>query len=78
MSAAKKYSFEQALLRLEEIVALMEDPKCAIETLMSLYKEAAELSVFLNTRLSAYEKDVVTLTKTISGFEEKPFDTEDY
>lgn len=73
MSAEKKLTFEEALSRLEKIVALMENPECAIETLMSLYKEAAGLSAFLNDALSAYEKEAAELFKTPQGFAEKPF-----
>jgi len=72
----KKLSFEQAMNKLENIVELMEDPAIGIENLVNYYKEAVELSVFLDEALSAYELEVTELTKTAETFSEKKFEDE--
>jgi exodeoxyribonuclease VII small subunit len=71
--AKKKQNFEEALLKLEGIVEKMENPQTGIDDLVSYYKEATELSVFLSESLSGYEKEVTELAKANEGFKEKLF-----
>lgn len=72
----KKASFEQSLSRLEEVVDLMEDPQTGMDDLVNYYKEAIELTVFLNDALTGYEHKVTELTKTAEGITEKNFEGE--
>ncbi len=63
----KKYTFEQALARLEEISEVMEDPKTTLEDSIALYKEGMELSLFCTKKLDSVEKEVMILQKNLDG-----------
>lgn len=65
--AKKKLTFEDALSRLEDIVSEMESADVSLDSSVKLYKEAVELSVFLNTSLNEYENQVMELSKTAEG-----------
>jgi exodeoxyribonuclease VII small subunit len=73
--AAKKKSFEQALTRLEEVVAELENGETTLERSVDLYKEGIGLSVLCGESLNAAEKEVTLLRRTADGaFETKPFE----
>jgi len=74
--AKKTQTFETALKRLEEITDLMEDPSIGIKNLVDYYKEAVDLTNFLNETLNKYEMQVTELTKAADGFLEKDFESD--
>ncbi|MDR3240381.1 MAG: exodeoxyribonuclease VII small subunit [Clostridiales bacterium] len=75
--AKKKLNFEQAMSRLEEVIAEMENSQTALERSIELYREGAELSLLCAERLSAAEKEITVLQRTTEGvFAQKPLDAE--
>ena len=54
----EELTYEEAMQRLEEIVASFEQGQLAIDQLSSKLKEAQELLKFCKTRLLKVEKDV--------------------
>ena len=71
---AKKKSFEENLIRLEEIVNEMENPQVGLENAVKLYKEGVELSTNLYKRLEAITEEVSILQETADGLiKEKKF-----
>ena len=48
---AKKMTFEQAMVRIEEIVALLEAGKQSLEESLKLFEEGTKLSEFCHTTL---------------------------
>lgn len=54
-------TFESALKRLDEIVALLENPRTPLETSMSLFEEAVTLSKYCQSVLATVEDKVGVL-----------------
>lgn len=72
---AKKKTFEEALARLEEIAALMEDNETGLENSVKLYKEGVELSVYCSEILNRAEQKVTELKESADGvFSRRKFD----
>lgn len=72
--ASKKLSFEEALKRIEEIVAILENEEVSLETSVALYKEGLQLSAGCQEKLATAEGEVVLLMEGVkSSWEEKPF-----
>ena len=68
-------TFEEALERLEKVVAEMEKEDTGLEASIALYKEGVALSARCAEILSGFEAEVVQLQKTADGnFSEVPFD----
>lgn len=63
----KKLTFEEALARLEEIVAGLEKGDAALDESLKLYEEAAGLIRRCNTALEAAERRVTILMKGDDG-----------
>lgn len=57
----KTASFEEALNRLEEIVAQLENGDCPLEEAMKLYEEGIGLSALCGKRLDKARQKIVTL-----------------
>lgn len=71
--AAKK-NFEDALLRLEEIVTEIENTEIDLEKSVKLYAEGVELSAYCAKQLKTAEQKVTTLREKYDGvFEQKQF-----
>jgi len=69
--------FEEALQRLEAIVAEMESETLPLEQLLTRYEEGVKLIEVCQTRLAAAELRIQQLEKTASGEARlKPFDVE--
>ena len=68
--AEKKLNFEQAMKRLEEIVALLEKGEAPLEDSLSLFEEGSKLLRQCTSLLDKAEQKVTKLTA--SG--EVPFD----
>ena len=63
----KKMTFEQALGRLEEIVALLEKGDAPLDQSLELYEEGAALVRRCNTALEQAERRVTILMKDQEG-----------
>ncbi|MDD6275117.1 MAG: exodeoxyribonuclease VII small subunit [Clostridiaceae bacterium] len=63
----KKMTFEQALARLEEIVALLEKGDAPLDQSLELYEEGAALVRRCNTALEQAERRVTILMKDQEG-----------
>ncbi len=73
----KKKTFEQAILRLEEIIASIENNETTLEESVKLYKEGIDLSVFCGNQLKKTEQEVILLKESADKvFTEEPFDYE--
>ncbi len=65
--AAKKKTFEESMLRLEEIVKRLEQGDAALEESMKLFEEGTKLSAACAAQLDAAEQKVWKLTKGPDG-----------
>jgi exodeoxyribonuclease VII small subunit len=76
-------TFEQAIGRLERIVADMEAAELPLEDVLKKYEEGTRLVRFCNQKLEEAEKKIEVLTKKADGtvalepFETEPDDEED-
>lgn len=75
--AKKKQTYEEAMERLEEIVAQLEGEEVPLETAVSLYKEGAALVSLCREKLSAAEGEIVLLRKEAGLWQEEPFQAEE-
>jgi exodeoxyribonuclease VII small subunit len=67
-------SFEQAIQRLEKIVAEMEAAELPLEDVLKRYEEGSRLVQFCSQKLEEAEKKIELLTKKADGSVElKPF-----
>ncbi len=76
---ASQMTFEQAMARLEQIVATLEGGRCTLDESMRLFEEGAKLTAFCRKALQAAEQKIVKLTAAESGSGEEltvPDDTE--
>lgn len=77
MAAKKKVDFETSMLRLEEIINLLERGEAPLEQAMKLFEEGAKLLRECTAQLDAAEQKVSVLTAGTDGTpEERPFDGE--
>ena len=77
MATKKKLDFEASMLRLEEIVNLLERGEAPLEQAMKLYEEGAVLLRESTARLDAAEQKVSILTAGEDGSPvSRPFDEE--
>ncbi len=65
--AAKKKSFEESMLRLEEIVARLEQGEVSLEESMTLFEEGTKLAAACGKQLDTAEQKVWKLTKGADG-----------
>ena len=72
--ATKVKSYEEALIRLEEIVEALESGEHTLDNSMNLFKEGVELTKLCNKKLSDYEKSITKLVEQADGYVEEPFD----
>ncbi|MBP3436071.1 MAG: exodeoxyribonuclease VII small subunit [Clostridia bacterium] len=64
---ATEWTFETAMARLEEIVALLEGGNCTPDESLKLFEEGARLTAFCNESLKAAEQKITQLTLTAAG-----------
>jgi exodeoxyribonuclease VII small subunit len=70
-------NFEQAIQRLEKIVAEMEGAELPLEAVLKKYEEGTRLVRFCSQKLEEAEKKIELLTKKADGSVElKPFQAE--
>lgn len=74
--AKKKVTFEDAIMRLEEIVEQLEAEEVPLEEAVKLYQEGISLSAVCKEKLAVAEGSVVLLQKEAGIWEEKPFQKE--
>lgn len=75
MAGKKKQTFEQAMMRLEEIVKTLEQGEVPLEESMALFEEGTRLSAALYTMLKTAEQKVTVLDESTDGqIVEKPFE----
>ncbi len=73
--AKKTKSFEDALLRLEEIVDCMEAGDISLDDMVKLYKEGVELAAFCGGKISDAKQQVTILSASLDGqISERPFE----
>ncbi|MCC8064953.1 MAG: exodeoxyribonuclease VII small subunit [Clostridiales bacterium] len=65
--AGKKKTFEESLLRLEEIVTALERGDAPLEQSMSLFEEGTKLVTSCKKQLDQAEQKVVRLSKGEDG-----------
>ena len=71
----KDRSFEEALSRLEAIVAELEGEERGLEKQFALFQEGMELARFCDRKLSEVEKSVeVVLKESAEEWKTEPFD----
>ena len=77
MAAKKKVDFETSMLRLEEIVGLLERGEAPLEQAKKLFEEGAKLLRECTAAQDAAEQKVTILTAGEQGEPvERPFDEE--
>ncbi len=59
----KDMTYEKAIERLEEIVALLEKNDATLDESMKLFEEGAKLTVFCNEKLKNAEQKITELIK---------------
>lgn len=64
---ATQMTFEQAMTRLEQIVATLESGRCTLDESMKLFEEGAKLTAFCQKALRSAEQKIVKLTQAESG-----------
>ena len=69
----EKPGFEESMLRLEEIVRLLEKGDAPLEDAIRLFEEGTKLAKSCDDMLNEAEKKVVVLSKGADG---EPVDTE--
>jgi exodeoxyribonuclease VII small subunit len=60
---AEQMTFESAMARLEEIVALLEGGSCSLDESLKLFEEGTRLTAFCNDSLKNAEQKIVQLTQ---------------
>lgn len=69
----EELSFEQAMDRLEDIVARLENGDVPLETAIELFQEGMRLSQLCGGKLEQVEQKIELLLETEQGFQKKPF-----
>lgn len=76
--AKKKWTFEQAIEKLEEIVEQLETQEVSLEKSVELYKEGMTLADICRQKITMAESEVVLFQKNSSGeIEQVPFELGD-
>lgn len=75
--AKKKLSFEESMIRMEEIVEKLESEEVSLEETLALYKEGLALATFCKEKLTDAEGEILLLRKNSGLWEEEAFSTEE-
>ncbi|MCD7821999.1 MAG: exodeoxyribonuclease VII small subunit [Clostridiales bacterium] len=65
--AAKRKTFEESMLRLEEIVTRLEKGEATLEESMALFEEGTKLAAACAKQLDSAEQKVLKLTGATDG-----------
>ena len=60
-------TFEQAMTRLEQIVATLESGRCTLDDSLKLFEEGTKLTAYCADQLKTAEQKIVKLTAVESG-----------
>ena len=60
-------TFEQAMTRLEQIVATLENGRCTLDESLKLFEEGTKLTALCADRLKSAEQKILKLTAVESG-----------
>ena len=60
-------TFEQAMTRLEQIVATLESGRCTLDESLTLFEEGTKLTAYCAEQLKTAEQKIVKLTAVESG-----------
>ena len=60
-------TFEQAMTRLEQIVAALESGRCTLDESLKLFEEGTKLTAYCADQLKTAEQKIVKLTAVESG-----------
>lgn len=69
----EELSFEEAMQRLEAIVAKLESGDVPLETAIDLFQEGMRLSQLCGGKLEQVESKIELLVETEQGFQKKTF-----
>lgn len=61
----KKMTYDQATIRLEEIVRLLENENTPIEESLQLFKEGIELTQFCTKKLKDIENEIIVIQESL-------------
>ncbi len=64
---ATELTFESAMTRLEQIVALLEGGNCTLDESLKLFEEGTKLTAFCNDSLKTAEQKITQLTLAAAG-----------
>ena len=73
MDQAENLTFEEAVARIDEIVASLEKGDAQLDKSLSLFEEGVKLIETCGTMLSNAEQKVVSLQKSISSEQPKEY-----
>ena len=59
---AVEWTFEKAMTRLEQIVAMLESGKCTLDESLKLFEEGIKLAAYCSGALKTAEQKIVKLT----------------
>ena len=62
----KKMTYEEAMNRLDEIIAVLEENKATLDESIKLYEEGVELAKFCDSKLKSIEDRVVKIYENSS------------
>ncbi len=71
-----KLSFEEAIIKLDEVVKQLENPECPLEKSVELYEEAADLLLFCKEKLDTVQDRVMTIDERLAQMNDDRY-TED-
>lgn len=60
-------TFEQAMTRLEQIVATLESGRCTLDDSLKLFEEGTKLTSFCAQQIKTAEQKIIKLTAVESG-----------
>ena len=60
-------TFEQAMTRLEQIVATLEGGRCTLDDSLKLFEEGTKLTAYCAEQIKTAEQKIVKLTAVESG-----------
>lgn len=60
-------TFEQAMSRLEQIVAALESGRCTLDESLKLFEEGTKLTAYCADQLKTAEQKIIKLTAVESG-----------
>lgn len=60
-------TFEQAMTRLEQIVATLESGRCTLDDSLKLFEEGTKLTAYCAEQIKSAEQKIIKLTAVESG-----------